>query len=67
MNGDQPEAGAPADTKTPTVGDRLRAAGISEERIAQHLAQGAITLDGEPVFDLDDLAPAGTRPLFTGS
>jgi hypothetical protein len=65
MNG-QPEAATPADTKAPTVGDRLRAAGISDDRIAQHLAAGAITLDGKPISDLDHPAPEGTRPLFTG-
>jgi hypothetical protein len=50
----------------PTVRERLLAAGISPEKIADHFAAGAVRLDGELVTDLDQSAPPGTRPLFAG-
>jgi hypothetical protein len=43
------------------VGDRLTAAGISAERIEQHMTAGRVRVDGEPVTDLDPPAPSGTR------
>ncbi|WP_214402280.1 hypothetical protein [Pseudonocardia lacus] len=46
---------------TPTVRDRLLAAGLSAERIEEHLLAARIMLDGEPVTDLDQPAPAGSR------
>jgi hypothetical protein len=48
----------------PTLLDRLRAAGVSDERIQAHLAAGTIRLDGETMTDLDQPAPEGTRPLI---
>ena len=50
----------PAPT-TPTVRDRHTAAGLSDERIAQHRTAGRVRVDGELVTDLDAPAPAGTR------
>jgi hypothetical protein len=44
-----------------TVRDRLTAAGLSDERIAQHLGAGRVRVDGELVTDLDTPAPVGTR------
>ena len=44
-----------------TVRDRLTAAGLSDERIEQHMTAGRVRVDGEPVTDLDTPAPAGTR------
>ena len=44
-----------------TVRDRLTAAGLSDERIEQHMTAGRVRVDGELVTDLDALAPAGTR------
>ena len=49
----------PAPT-TPTVRDRLTAAGLSDERIAQHTTAGRVRVDGELVTDLDAPAPAET-------
>jgi hypothetical protein len=46
---------------TPTVRDRLTAAGLSAERIEQHMTAGRVRVDGELVSDLDAPAPAGTR------
>ncbi|MGD9526425.1 MAG: hypothetical protein AB7V44_06515 [Pseudonocardia sp.] len=46
---------------TSTVRDRLLAAGVSAERIAEHLQAGRITVDGELVADLDRPAPAQAR------
>jgi hypothetical protein len=43
------------------VRDRLTAAGLSDERIQQHMTTGRVRVDGEPVADLDAPAPAGTR------
>ena len=61
--------GAPAhhqavtdDEPTPTtVRDRLTAAGLSDERTAQHMTAGRVRVNGELVTDLDAPAPAGTR------
>jgi hypothetical protein len=39
-----------------TVRDRLTAAGLSAERIEQHMTAGRVRVDGELVTDLD--APA---------
>ena len=44
-----------------TVRDRLTAAGLSDERIADHMSAGRVRVDGELVTDLDTPAPAGTR------
>jgi hypothetical protein len=44
-----------------TVRDRLIAAGLSDERIEQHMTAGRVRVDGELVTDLDAPAPAGTR------
>ncbi|CAA9364759.1 MAG: hypothetical protein AVDCRST_MAG68-5073 [uncultured Gemmatimonadetes bacterium] len=44
----------------PSVRNRLRSAGISEDRIVEHAAAGRVRLDGEPA-GLDQPAPAGTR------
>ena len=44
-----------------TVRDRLTAAGLSDERIEQHMTAGRVRVDGELVTDLDTPAPAGTR------
>ena len=44
-----------------TVRDRLIAAGLSDERIEQHMTAGRVRVDGELVTDLDTPAPAGTR------
>jgi hypothetical protein len=43
------------------VRDRLTAAGLSDERIAEHMAAGRVRVDGELATDLDTSAPAGTR------
>ena len=49
-------------TTAATVRDRLTAAGLSDERIEQHLAAGRVRLDGELVTDPDVVAaPACTR------
>jgi hypothetical protein len=61
----QQDDAAPA--PTPTVHDRLRAAGISEERIQQHLRGGLIRLDGQVVTDLDQPAPPPARPVIDPS
>jgi hypothetical protein len=58
---DNPEPAAPR------VIDRLRAAGLSEERIQQHFQAGAIRLDGEQVTDLDQPAPQPSRPVIDPS
>ena len=44
-----------------TVRDRLTAAGLSDERIAEHMTAGRVRVGGELVTDLDTPAPAGTR------
>jgi hypothetical protein len=48
-------------TTSATVRDRLTAAGLSDERIEQHLAAGRVRVDGELVTDPEVAAPAGTR------
>ncbi|WP_130295416.1 hypothetical protein [Pseudonocardia sediminis] len=45
----------------PTVGERVRAAGLSEDRIAAHMTNKVLLLDSEAVADLDQPAPPGTR------
>lgn len=45
----------------PTVGERVRAAGLSEARITAHMTNKVLLLDGEVVTDLDQPAPPGTR------
>ena len=52
------------DEPTPTtVRDRLTAAGLSDERIEQHMTAGRVRVDSELVTDLDAPAPrdAGGR------
>ena len=50
------------DEPTPTtVRDRLTAAGLSDERIEQHMTAGRVRVDGELVTDLDTPAPVGAR------
>ena len=39
-----------------TVRDRLTAAGLSDERIEQHMTAGRVRVDGELVTDLDSRA-----------
>ena len=51
---------------TPTVRSRL-AGVLSEERVARHLRNRALRLDGEVVTDLDTPAPTGTRLVVGGS
>jgi hypothetical protein len=41
--------------------DRLTMAGLSDERIEQHMTAGRVRVDGELITDLDTPAPAGTR------
>lgn len=53
--------GVSDDEPTLTVRDRLTAAGLSAERIEQHLTAGRLRVDGELVDDLDTPAPVGTR------
>ena len=49
------------DEPTPTtVRDRLTAAGLSDERIEQHMTANRVRVDGE----LDAPAPAGTRVVI---
>ena len=56
------------DEPTPTtVRDRLTAAGLSDERIEQHMSPERVRVDGELVTDLDAPAPVGTRVvIWTG-
>jgi hypothetical protein len=56
---DSPEPASPL-----RVVDRLRRAGLSDERIQQHLGGGAIRVDGEQVTDLDRPAPQPARPII---
>jgi len=56
------DAAVTDDEPTPTtVRDRLTAAGLSDERIEQHMTAGRVRVDGELVTDLDAAAPVGTR------
>lgn len=50
-----------SETTTPTVLDRLIAAGLSQQRIEGHLGAGRIELDGNVVTDPNQPAPHGTR------
>ena len=44
---------------------RSRLAGVlSDERVAEHLSNGAFRLDGRVVTDLDMPAPLGTRIII---
>jgi hypothetical protein len=45
----------------PTVFDRLVGAGLSQERIEQHLAAGRVLVDGELVTHPDRPAPPPAR------
>ncbi|WP_158071609.1 hypothetical protein [Pseudonocardia sp. Ae717_Ps2] len=56
----------PATGAVPTLRDRMRAAGMSDERIAYHAEANAIALDGELARGLDQPAPPGTRWHFVG-
>ena len=47
-----------------TVGGRLTAAGLSDERIEEHMTAGRVRIDGELVTDLDTPAPGGTRVVI---
>jgi hypothetical protein len=47
-----------------TVRDRLTAAGLSAERIEQHMTAGRVRVDGEVVADLDIPAPVVTRVVI---
>ena len=59
------DAAVTDDEPTPTtVRDRLTAAGLSAERIEQHMTAGRVRVDGELVTDLDALAPVGTRVVI---
>jgi hypothetical protein len=46
-----------------TVLDRLTAAGLSEEQIAEHMSVGRGRVAGEHVSDRDTPAPTGTRAV----
>ena len=48
----------------PTVFDRLVGAGLSGERIEQHLTAGRVRVDGELVTDLDRPAPPPARVVL---
>ncbi|MDN5916373.1 MAG: hypothetical protein L0I76_14935 [Pseudonocardia sp.] len=64
MDSSQNPAAAGTTPAVPTVNDRMRAAGLSAERIAVHAEAQAIWLDGELITDLDQPAPPGTRLVF---
>lgn len=51
---------------TPTVRDRLIAAGWSESRIAEHVEAGRVRVDGVLVEDLDMPAPAEAQVVVQG-
>jgi hypothetical protein len=44
--------------------DRLITAGLSEQRIEQHLAAGRVRVDGELLQDLDQPAPPPARVVL---
>jgi hypothetical protein len=46
--------------------DRLVAAGLSQERIEQHLSAGSVQVDGEPATDPHQPAPPPARIIITG-
>ena len=54
------------DQPVPTVLDRLFAAGLSEERIGQHLTAGRVQVDGEQVIDPQQPAPPPARVVIAG-
>lgn len=58
-DGASPAPAAPSTTIT--VRDRMRTAGISDDRIALHLANGWIQVDGRVVASLDEPAPPPAR------
>jgi hypothetical protein len=58
---DDPVTDERSDVCVPTVFDRLVAAGLSQERIEQHLTAGRVRVDGELVTDPDRLAPPPAR------
>ena len=59
------DAAVTDDEPTPTiVPDLLTAAGLSDERIEQHMTAGRVRVDGKLVTDLDAPAPAGTRVVI---
>lgn len=51
----------------PTVFDRLTAAGLSQERIEQHLGAGRVELDGVTVTDPYTPAPKPARLVLVAS
>ena len=51
-------------SEVPTVHERLTAAGLSAERIAEHVAAGRVRVDGEPVDDVDAPAPPPARVVL---
>lgn len=53
------------DEETPTVFDRLHAAGLSQERIEWHLGAGRVELDGEVVTDPYTPASPPARLVIT--
>jgi len=50
----------------PTVRSRLAGA-LSDQRVAVHMANGALQLGGEVVTDLDTQAPPGKRLVISGT
>jgi hypothetical protein len=53
------------DEPRPTsVRERLIAAGLSDERIEQHMTAGRVRVDGEVATDLDTPAPVGARVVI---
>lgn len=48
----------------PTVRDRT--GWLPPDRLADHFERGTLLLDGVPVTDLDQPAPAGTRIVVSG-
>jgi hypothetical protein len=61
------DAVAPEPAAGPRVIDRLRAAGMSDERIQAYFRVGAIRVDGHPVTDLDQPAPPPARLVIAPS
>jgi hypothetical protein len=53
--------------ETPTVFDRLTAAGLSQERIEWHLGAGRVELDGETVTDPYLPAPKPMRLVLVAT
>lgn len=58
---------AVTDEQPPTVEARMKAAGISQERIDRHLAAGTIQCDGVVVTDLSQPAPYPARIVIAGT